>query len=150
MDTNRRTVFLSIGKCLHCQRGCFSAAPGLKSTIEGIDHRAMLRLDGGTVFIAGAEQNIAQVNNIHVGPHNLIELAEALKTLGLRASDISKLQSAIEQDKTKLGEASIGNNVRGWLKQIGKTIGKEGLKVGMEVAKRTATKWIMQYYGLDV
>jgi len=91
-----------------------------------------------------------QVSNIHVGLHDITELADALKVLGLNASDISKLQSAIEEDKTKHGERSIGDNALRWLKEIGKSIGKEGLKVGIDVAKQTATKWIMQYYGLDM
>jgi hypothetical protein len=38
----------------------------------------------------------------------------------------------------------------GWLAEIGKYLGTEGAKVGVEVAKRVATKWIMQRDGLDV
>jgi hypothetical protein len=121
-----------------------------KLPAEVVERSIVNNIYGGTVYIAGSEQNITQVTNVHVRQHNLIELTNALKSLGLEAPDISKLQSAIEGDKAKHDETSIGDNVRGWLKQIGKTIGKEGLKVGIEVAKQTATKWIMQYYGLDV
>jgi hypothetical protein len=121
-----------------------------KLPAEVVERSIVNNIYGGTVFIAGSEQNITQIGNIHVGPHDIIELTNALKVLGLNASDISKLQSAIEEDKPNHGETSIGDNVRSWLKQIGKTIGKKGLKVGIEVAEQTATKWIMQYYGLGV
>jgi hypothetical protein len=33
---------------------------------------------------------------------------------------------------------------------MGKYLGKEGAKVGVEVAKRAAMKWLMQYYGLNI
>jgi hypothetical protein len=38
----------------------------------------------------------------------------------------------------------------GWLTDIGKYLGTEGVKIGVEVAKTAATKCIMQHYSLDV
>jgi hypothetical protein len=95
-----------------------------KLPADVVERSIVNNIYGGTVFIAGSDQNITQINNIHVEPHNAIELTNALKLLGFHAPDISKLQGAIEEDKAMHGETSIGDNVRSWLKQIGKTIGR--------------------------
>jgi hypothetical protein len=35
-----------------------------------------------------------------------------------------------------------------WLKRLGSTLSKEGVKVGIEVVKAAATKCVLQYFGL--
>jgi hypothetical protein len=44
----------------------------------------------------------------------------------------------------------VGEKTKKWLENIGTYLAKEGLKAGVEVAKKTATKWIMQHYGFDI
>jgi hypothetical protein len=46
--------------------------------------------------------------------------------------------------------SGLGEKAKGWLSDMGKYLGKEGVKLGAEVAKRAAMKWLMQYYGLDI
>jgi hypothetical protein len=44
----------------------------------------------------------------------------------------------------------VGEKTKKWLENIGTYLAKEGLKAGVEVAKKTATKWSMQHYGFDI
>jgi hypothetical protein len=44
---------------------------------------------------------------------------------------------------------AIGESIKGWVSDIGKYLSTEGAKAGVDVAKRLATKWILQHYGLD-
>lgn len=121
-----------------------------KLAAEAVDRSVINNIYGGNIFIAGSAHNITQVSSTQVAPNNMTELVAALQTLGLEKSEVAKLQTAIQEDQAQHGADTLGHNVRGWLKQIGTTVGKEGLKVGVDVAKRVATKWIMQYFGLDV
>jgi len=120
-----------------------------KLPAEAIEQSVVNNIFGGNIFIASSAQSITQISTTYVSPNNLKELTSALVTLGMGRSDIKRLEEAIEQDKIGHNDTAVGGRVRGWLKEIGKTVGKEGLKVGVDIAKRVTTKWVMQYYGLD-
>ncbi|WP_456770823.1 hypothetical protein [Bradyrhizobium sp. USDA 4448] len=66
--------------------------------------------------------------------------------MGISQEGIDDLQKAIEHGDpdTKAEKA------KQWASDAGKYIGKEGLKVGLEVAKRTALQWIGQYLGIPL
>jgi hypothetical protein len=71
-------------------------------------------------------------------------LKRALSTLGVTDEGLKKLEADIKADKT------IGPRIQGWLANIGQYLGKEGAKAGIDVAKKLATKWILQHYGMDL
>ncbi|MEW6450348.1 MAG: hypothetical protein AB1490_06860 [Pseudomonadota bacterium] len=131
----------------------------LDSTSENISDIPAKRVDqsvvnhiyGGNVVIAGHAENFAQVGSISVSQGNFEELSNALKQLGLDSEAISKLKQAMEADAANnSGEPTLGQRTKKWLSDAASYVGKEGLKVGFEVARRAATKWVMQHYGFDV
>jgi hypothetical protein len=76
-------------------------------------------------------------------------LKRALSTLGVTDEGLKKLEADIKADETN-GQPSIGPRIKGWLANIGQYLGKEGAKAGIDVAKKLATKWILQHYGMDL
>jgi hypothetical protein len=48
---------------------------------------------------------------------------------------------------SKDGETTIGPRIKKWLRNIGRYLGKEGVKAGVDVAKQMALKWLMQHAG---
>ncbi|SFJ80223.1 hypothetical protein [Bradyrhizobium sp. Gha] len=66
------------------------------------------------------------------------------RELGISQEGIDDLQKAIGDPDTKAEKA------KQWASDAGKYIGKEGLKVGLEVAKRTALQWIGTYLSSSI
>ena len=82
------------------------------------------------------------------GIQNDIEgLIRALNELGLPRRDVEGLKKAIAED-AKTGSKTLGAKTAEWLKDLPLTLGKGTLKVGFEVAKALATKYVMSYFGL--
>jgi len=104
---------------------------------------------GGSVFIAAHAETISQVAHTNIAAGDASGLFKALSNLGVTEEGLKVLEHDIEADEQD-GKPSLGQKTMGWLKDISKYLGTEGVKVGVEVAKRAATKWIMQHYGLDV
>jgi Rod binding domain-containing protein len=72
-------------------------------------------------------------------------LKAALKSLGISDEGIKQL----ERDMTVEKEA-IGPKVKKWMAEAGKYLSKEGAKAGVDVARKLATRWILQRYGIDL
>lgn len=104
---------------------------------------------GGNILIAARAETVSQIAHTTVAPGDTQGLKQALAKLGVSDEGIKKLEADIEADK-KSGELSLGNRVKGWLSNIGQYAGKEGVKAGFDVAKKYATKWVLQHYGLDI
>jgi hypothetical protein len=115
-----------------------------------IEQSVINNIYGGNNVIAASAENIQQISNITVTQNDLAALTDALKTLGIGESDLQQLTAAIDQDSNGHSTPTLGAKVKGWLKDFGTMVGKEGLKVGVEIAKKVTTKWIMQYYGFDI
>jgi hypothetical protein len=73
-------------------------------------------------------------------------LKRALSTLGITDEGLKRLEADIKADE-RSGQPSIGPRIKGWL---GQYLGKEGAKIGIDVVKKLATKWILQHYGIDL
>lgn len=98
----------------------------------------------GNVVVAGSAEQFNQIQNTSVVQNDLEGLATALKELGLGHDDVLALEKAVEED----GKASLGMRTAAWLKELPATLGRGTVKVGFQVAKAAATKYVMQYFGL--
>jgi hypothetical protein len=116
---------------------------------ETVEKSVINNIYGGSVFIAAHAETISQVAHTNIVAGDASGLFKALSNLGVTEEGLKALQHDMEADKQD-GKPSLGQKTMGWLTDIGKYLGTEGVKVGVEVAKRAATKWIMQHYGLDV
>ena len=102
----------------------------------------------GNILIASHAENVSQIAHTTVAVGDTAALKKALKLLGITDKGIKQLESDIEADQ-KNGSPSIGKRVKGWIADIGSYTSKEAAKAGIDVAKKFATKWILQYFGLD-
>jgi hypothetical protein len=102
---------------------------------------------GAHNVFAGSAQNVSQIGNIVIGENDIEGLKTALKTLGFASADIAELEQAISEDAAG-GKPGLGERTIDWLKRLGNTLSKEGVKVGIEVVKAAATKCVLQYFGL--
>jgi hypothetical protein len=116
---------------------------------ETVEKSVINNIYGGNVFIAAHAEAISQVAHTNIVAGDAGGLFRALSNLGVTEEGLKALQHDIEADKQD-GKPSLGQKTMGWLADIGKYLGTEGVKIGVEVAKKAATKWIMQQYGLDV
>jgi hypothetical protein len=116
-----------------------------------VDQSVINNIYGGNIVIAAQAENFAQISTVNVALGDRLQLEAALKSLGLDGSAIAKLEIAMKEDAEKDGGTpTLGPRTLGWIKDAASYTAKEGLKVGFEIAKKTATKWIMQHYGLDI
>ena len=66
-----------------------------------------------------------------------------MQQLGVTDEGIDDLKKTISNGTTE----TKAERAKEWAAEIGKYIGKEGLKVGADVVKRTALHWLSQYLG---
>jgi hypothetical protein len=112
---------------------------------EKIDQNVSINIFGGTNVIAS--RDFTQIDRIEITKGDWTALAEALfKRLGVEASAVAELKSALDDD-SKETAPGLGQRTLGWLKQLGSKVGPAALSVGVEVAKKEATKWISEYLG---
>jgi len=102
---------------------------------------------GGHNIIAAEAQGFSQVSNVTVIQNDLASLAAAFKSIGIEGQDFKALETALKEDKQEGDHHSIGNKAAGWVASIGKTVGREGLKVAIDVGKAAALAWIKQHLG---
>jgi hypothetical protein len=101
---------------------------------------------GGNNLIATNAAQVSQVVQQSVTQNDLPALIHAMQELGVTQAGIDELQKAVGHgdQETKADKA------KRWAAEVGKYIGKEGVKVGVEVAKRTALHWLSQYLGFPL
>jgi len=116
--------------------------------VDQINKTVVANIFGGTNYFGPANQTVVQIGSITVNQNDLESLANALQTLGISATETKQLSEAIKADTDPDGKPTLGARTISWIKSIGTTVGKEGLKVSVEVAKTLATKWLMQSLGL--
>jgi hypothetical protein len=114
-----------------------------------IDHSVVNNIYGGNILIATRAENVSQLAHTTVATGDFQGLKGALSRVGVTDEGLKKLEADIQADK-QAGELSLGHRVKGWLSDIGQYLGKEGAKAGVDVAKKYATKWVLQHYGLDI
>jgi hypothetical protein len=116
---------------------------------ETIERSVVANIYGGNIVIASHAANFSQIASTNIAEGDAAGLIAALDKLGVTADGIKQLQSDMQADRQN-GKLTVGEKTKKWLENIGTYLGKEGLKAGVEIAKRTATKWVMQHYGFDV
>jgi hypothetical protein len=116
---------------------------------DTIERSVVANIYGGNIVIASHAANFSQIASTSIAEGDAAGLIAALNKLGVTADGIKKLQSDMQADRQN-GKPTLGEKTKRWLENIATYQGKEGLKAGVEIAKRTATKWIMQHYGFDV
>lgn len=116
---------------------------------EQVDKSVINHIYGGNIIIASQAINTAQFihQNVIVGDDN--SLNHALEDLGITSEGVSDLHNALSHDKIEETK-TLGDKTKQWLVDMGKYAGKEGLKIGFEIAKQTAIKWIGQRYGIHL
>jgi AbiTii len=114
-----------------------------------VERSVVNNIYGGNILIASHAENISQMAHTNVAVGDIEGLKHALSTLGVTDEGIKKLEADIKADETN-GQPSIGPRIKDWLANIGRYLGKEGAKAGIDVTKKLATKWILQHYGMDL
>jgi AbiTii len=114
-----------------------------------VERSVINNIYGGNILIASHVENISQMAHITIAVGDIEGLKRALSTLGVTDEGLKKLEADIKADETN-GQPSIGPRIKGWIANIGQYLGKEGAKVGIDVMKKLATKWILQHYGMDL
>jgi len=114
-----------------------------------VERSVVNNIYGGNILIASHAENISQMAHTTIAAGDIEGLKRALSKLGVTDEGLKKLEADIKADETN-GQPSIGPRIKGWLANIGQYLGKEGAKVGIDVMKKLATKWILQHYGMDL
>jgi hypothetical protein len=112
-----------------------------------IERSVVNHIYGGNIVIASHAEHTSQISQTNITEGDTAALETALSNLGISSEGIAALRADMTADKSS-GQETIGARTKGWLKDIGKYLGKEGAKAGFEVAKQTATRWLLQHYGL--
>jgi len=114
---------------------------------EVVERSVVNNIFNGNVLIASNIEYTSQITHQNVSAGDFASLSRALEQIGISDEGIKALADVQAEEPSGSG---LGERAKGWLADVGKYIGKEGAKVGIEVAKRAAMKWLMQYYGLDI
>jgi hypothetical protein len=147
---NVRTRILQLALELKDQLG-EDIADMTKLVATKVDRSVINNIYGGNVVIAENAEHFAQIGAISLQEGDFGQLERALKELGLDEKAISSLKKAMDQDsKSDGGKPTLGQRTKKWLKDSASYASKEGLKVGIDAAKKYAAKWLLQHYGLDI
>ncbi|MDI3565414.1 hypothetical protein OWC48_33970 [Bradyrhizobium sp. Arg816] len=101
----------------------------------------------GDVLIASNIEYTNQITNQNISVGDFASLSKALEQIGINAEGIKALSDIRTEQPSSSG---LGEKAKGWLADMSNYLGKEGVKLGAEVAKRAAMKWLTQFYGLDI
>lgn len=116
---------------------------------DRVERSVVNNIYGGNVFIAANAETISQVAHTNIVAGDTTALFKALTDIGVSDEGLKVLEQDIEADKQD-GKPTLGQKTMGWLQDIGKYLGKEGVSIGVELAKKAATKWLMQQCGLNI
>jgi hypothetical protein len=111
-----------------------------------VDQSVVNNIYGGNVVIGST--NVTQIGSVEIRVGDWAGLSRGLEKLGVPTASISELQAELAQDSKDSTKPGLGKRAAAWLAKIGKDSGQALLSVGVEVAKKEATKYISQYLGL--
>ncbi|MGM4927671.1 hypothetical protein [Tardiphaga sp. 619_E2_N8_5] len=101
---------------------------------------------GGNNLIATNTAQVSQVVQQSITQNDLPSLVQAMQQLGVTKDGLKALEKAVADGEPE----EKADKAKKWALQIGKYIGTEGVKVGVEVAKKTALHWLSQYFGIPM
>lgn len=114
-----------------------------------IERSVVANIYGGNIVIATHAHNFTLVGQTNISTGNIDQLKAALEEFGVSNEGILQLEKCLKEDEATTPN-SLGQKTMGWLKNVGVYLSKEGGRAALEFAKKAATKWLLQYYGLDV
>jgi hypothetical protein len=118
-----------------------STASAVPSSV--VERSVINNFYGGNNFVATNTAQASQVIQQSIVQNDLPGLVSAIKGLGITDEGIQRLENSLsEPDKEKAAKS--------WVENIAKFVGKEGLRVGLELAKHTALRWISQFTGIPM
>jgi hypothetical protein len=139
-----RTRVLRFALALRGQLG--PSAPTVeKLSSAAIDKSVVNHIYGGNIVIASHAENVSQLAQTNIAVGDTTALKAALKSLGITDEGIKQLEADMEAEKD-----TIGPRLKKWMADTGKYLGKETVKAGADMAKKLATRWILQRYGIDL
>jgi hypothetical protein len=120
-------------------------APTVEKLSSGaIDRSVVNHIYGGNIVIASHAENFSQLAQTNIAVGDTKALKAALKNLGVTDEGIGRLESDMDAEND-----AIGPRLRRWIANVGDYLGKESAKAALDMAKRLATRWILQHYGID-
>lgn len=120
-------------------------APASALPAATIEKSVVNHIYGGNNIFAAHAENISQFSHTNIAVGDTEALKTALKNLGITDDGVKQLEADMKAEKK-----AIGPRVQKWMAEIGKYLGKEGAKASVDVAKKIATRWILQRYGIDL
>lgn len=115
---------------------------------EFVERSVQTIIYGGTNVVGSVAGSVQLIGQQLVVQGDLRSLTGALKMIGVERDRIEELTKAIEADRNEGANGGFGSRVAGWLQQAGSYVGKEGVKAGLEVAQKAATRAVLAYFGL--
>lgn len=112
-----------------------------------VDQQVITYIFGGTNVIAS--RDFTQIESIEIAQGDWNSLAKSLTKLGINDSAIAELKTALDHDSRDETRPTpgLGKRATTWLKELGKKSGGMAVSIGVEVAKKGITAWILQYLG---
>jgi len=115
---------------------------------ESVERSVQTIIYGGTNLVGAVDGNVQLIGQQVVIQGDFESLEAVLKTVGVTDCKVDELKQAIESDLGDGAEKGFGSRVAGWLQNAGTYVGKEGLKTGLEIGQKAATKAVLTYFGL--
>ena len=106
-------------------------------------------ISGNVQNVATGSSHVAQSGEFTILPSDFSSLQRHLASLGVDAADIADLKSAIEEDREREGQLTLGTRVQAW---IGTMVGKAASgtwKVATSVAATVLGKALSKYFRLE-
>ncbi len=106
---------------------------------EKVNSIVLTQIFGGTVYMAGGQQNV-NVQNIAVG--NWEDLKKVLKESGIDEKEVTELSQALQQDNK-----TMGATVKEWISRNSGKVLNSGVQVGVSVGTSILTQYIKRLLG---
>jgi hypothetical protein len=98
-----------------------------------------------TTIVVGSH-NVQSVRNSHL-QGDFEALSDALRSVGIPREEVTRLQTAIEDDRAKSGAPSFEGKTGKWFTNLLARAAKGGLNVGVDVVSSAAGKALAAYLG---
>lgn len=106
-------------------------------------------ISGNAHNIATGSSHVTQSGNVIVMPGDFESLRKHLVSLGIQASDIKDLDSAIQKDKRAQGKLALGKRVQAWMGAMAGKAASGAWETGKSVAGTVLSKALSKYFGLE-
>lgn len=116
---------------------------------DKVDRQVICNIFGGNNVVAASAQNFTQIGTVTVEKGDAEGLRSALKKIDVADSDIAELQTALAEDNQSAAPSTLGERTRAWLASLVAKLANAGASVAADTVKAEATKYLLQYLGLQ-